>query len=258
MSTRRGITTRGALTGLLALQILLALLLMGRDLLSALPAMMRSTDQPAFDTPVAPGDQRRQYAPRDLPLRPADGPNVQQFTSSGDMPRRLDFDRQGEVLVLTGQIAEGDAARVTDALEAQADGLVYVRLNSPGGSVTDALAIGRDLRARGLETVAGAGDICLSACPYIFAAGVARRAHEDAQIGVHQHFFGASSALPAYWAVEVIQRGQADVMRYLDAMGVDTLVMQHALATPPDEIYVLLPEELETYRMVTEGGPGDS
>ncbi|WP_298845266.1 hypothetical protein [uncultured Roseobacter sp.] len=257
MSTRRGITTRGALTGLLALQILLALLLMGRDLLAALPGMMRSADQPAFDTPVAPGDQRRQYAPRDLPLRPADGPNVQRFTSSGDMPRRLDFDRQGGVLVLTGQIAEGDAARFAGTLAEQTDGLAVVRLNSPGGSVTDALEIGRALRAQGLGTVAGAGDICLSACPYIFAAGTGRTAHEDAQIGVHQHFFGASSALPAYWAVEVIQRGQADVMRYLDGMGVDTLVMQHAMATPPDEIYVLLPEELAKYRMVTEQAGDD-
>jgi hypothetical protein len=32
----------------------------------------------------------------------------------------------------------------------------------------------------------------------------------------------------------------------------DPLVMRHALATPPDEIYILLPEELERYRFVSE------
>ena len=40
-------------------------------------------------------------------------------------------------------------------------------------------------------------------------------------------------------------------MTYLDDMGIDPLVMRHALVTPPDEIYVLLPEELRAYNFVT-------
>ena len=62
-------------------------------------------------------------------------------------------------------------------------------------------------------------------------------------------FFGQSTLLPAFVAVESIQRGQGEVMAYLDEMGIDPLVMQHALITPPDEIYVLLPEELRAYRI---------
>jgi hypothetical protein len=34
-------------------------------------------------------------------------------------------------------------------------------------------------------------------------------------------------------------------------MGVDPLIMRHALITPPDEIYVLLPEQLIEYEMTT-------
>ena len=70
-------------------------------------------------------------------------------------------------------------------------------------------------------------------------------------MGVHQHYFGENTALPAFLAVEDIQRGQADVMAHLDAMGVDVRVMQHALSTPPEAIYVLLPEELEDYALTT-------
>ncbi|MEL6809414.1 MAG: hypothetical protein AAFO97_16700, partial [Pseudomonadota bacterium] len=55
---------------------------------------------------------------------------------------------------------------------------------------------------------------------------------------------------PAAFAVEDIQRGQGEVMTYLDEMGIDPLLMQHALSTPPDEIYVLLPEELERYGFI--------
>jgi len=98
----------------------------------------------------------------------------------------------------------------------------------------------------------GAGDICLSACPYILASGSTRNIHDDAQVGVHQHYFGTNSALPAFLAVEDIQRGQGEVMTYLHDMGVDPLIMRHALVTPPDEIYVLLPEQLTTYKMDTE------
>jgi len=39
-------------------------------------------------------------------------------------------------------------------------------------------------------------------------------------------------------------------MTYLNQLGVDPLVMQHALTTPPDEVYVLLPEELQDYRFI--------
>ncbi len=42
-------------------------------------------------------------------------------------------------------------------------------------------------------------------------------------------------------------------MAHLDAMGVDVRLMQHALTTPPEAIYVLLPEELVEYRMVFAG-----
>jgi len=40
-------------------------------------------------------------------------------------------------------------------------------------------------------------------------------------------------------------------MTYLDEMGIDPLVMQHALSTPPDEIHVLLPSELLECRFIT-------
>ena len=103
----------------------------------------------------------------------------------------------------------------------------------------------------GLDTIVDS--ICFSACPYVFAAGADRSAGPNARIGVHQHYFGESTILPAFLAVEDVQRGQADVMNYLDDMGVDVRVMGLALSTPPDEIYILLPEELAEYRLVTDG-----
>ena len=245
------LSTKSAITGVLVLQLVIALFLMGRDILAVLPQLAFPSQQPRFDRPVNPGDQTRRYSPKDIPLAPpGEGNPARPFRSTKDMPSRIAFEVTGETLTLTGAIAEGDAGRFGDFLEVERDGVTRVRLNSPGGSVGDALEIGKVIRARGWNTALEAGDICLSACPYLLASGVSRVVDDGAQVGVHQHYFGANTVLPAFLAVEDIQRGQGEVMSYLSEMGVDPLIMQHALKTPPDEIYVLLPEELTQYRMV--------
>ncbi|MGR3502948.1 hypothetical protein [Pseudaestuariivita sp.] len=235
---------------ILALQVFIGLFIVGVDIAPNLATNLRPSSAPNLTQPVLPGDQTRRY--RD-DWTPNPGRPSSPLQTPGDMPSRLLFtpdEGDASVLTLTGKIREGDAARFAEAIAAR-PGIAALRLHSPGGSVRDALDIGRQARELGLNTIMQAGDICLSACPYLFAGGVARSADEDASIGVHQSYFGSNSVLPAFLAVSNIQRGQGEVMTYLAAMGVDVLVMQHALVTPPDEIYLLLPEELERYRMVT-------
>ena len=62
-----------------------------------------------------------------------------------------------------------------------------VVLNSPGGSVGDALAMGRLIRESKLATEVEAGKFCASSCPLVFVGGVERRG-DKAAIGVHQVF----------------------------------------------------------------------
>jgi len=245
------LTSAGVIKGILGLQLGMAGLMFGSDLLAGWQGFSFAPDAPRIDTPVRPGDQTRRYRPGDLPAGPANRP----FPAPTDMPERLMFEplsRDGAaVLRATGTIAPGDGARFVAWLAEAGTAPVLLSLNSPGGSVADALEIGRAVRAAGLNTELTGGDICLSACPYILAGGVERVVDGAGYVGVHQHYFGENVALPAFMAVEDIQRGQGQVMEFLDEMGVDPLVMRHALVTPPDEIYILLPDELERYRIVT-------
>ena len=39
---------------------------------------------------------------------------------------------------------------------------------------------------------------------------------------------------------------------YIDQMGVDPMLLTHGLSTPPQSIYILTREELESYDLVTE------
>lgn len=245
-------SARGMIRAILAAQIALGALLVMADLDWTLPRTATGRDAPPLDQPVRPGDQTRRYRPDG-----ATGPQKGPLRIDHAMPDRLDIaastlgDRQ--ILRLTGAIAPGDADRFAEALDAASPALQAVYLDSPGGYVADALEIGRLIRDRGLDTRMTASDICLSACPFVLAGGVKRQVENGAQVGVHQQYFGESTLLPAFLAVADIQRGQAEVMAYLEEMGVDLRLMRPALLTPPDSIYILLREELEDYRLVTSG-----
>ena len=229
------------LIGVLGFQLLLGGLLFVGDLQNGFSLPRMGPKAPSLSEPVRPGDQTRRFSPN----RAVPG-------SREPLPERLTLTvvSAGAAVLLEGEIAGGDATRILKQINELREAPTRAILNSPGGSVQDALELGRALRLAGMETEMREGDICYSACPYLLAAGVTRTVPEEAIVGVHQHYFGESTLLPAFAAVEDIQRGQGQVMRYLDQMGIDPLVMQHALVTPPDEIYVLLPEELQRYKFI--------
>jgi hypothetical protein len=239
--TRKRNPVGRVLIGVLAFQLLLAGLLFVGDLQNGISLPRIGPKAPSLTEPVRPGDQTRRFSPkRAVP------------DSRDPLPKRLTLTvvSGGAAILIEGEIADGDAPRIIKQVEELREAPTRVILNSPGGSVHDALELGRALRLAGFETEMREGDICYSACPYLLAAGVKRSIPEEAFVGVHQHYFGESTILPAFAAVEDIQRGQGLVMRYLDQMGIDPLIMQHALITPPDEIYVLLPEELIRYGFI--------
>jgi len=172
------------------------------------------------------------------------------------LPSRLEFTEHeiadvGLVLLLNGAIEPGDADRLGAYLESSAEAKIPVALNSPGGLVDEALAIGRMIRERELATMVLSGMICSSSCPYILAGGTERSVSRRGAVGLHQHYYLGPGYVPAYFAVEDIQRNQSRTMQYLIGMGIDPGVMVHSLNTPPDDIYVLVDEELLASALAT-------
>ncbi|SMQ86120.1 hypothetical protein SAMN06295905_3419 [Devosia lucknowensis] len=164
----------------------------------------------------------------------------------------------GGVLSLTGTIDPGSGQRFADEIAARGEYVSTVLLDSPGGSVNDALEIGRLILEKGLSTEVRDGGLCASSCPIIFASGTERIAGRDAAIGVHQIYAAALSASPidalsvAGVAMSDAQNVTAEITRHLGEAGVDPALWIHALETPPDRLYYFTPEELEHYRLVTD------
>lgn len=244
----------------LRLILLLQVIIAGFLIISDIGARWRfnlAFDQSAPTGPISPGDQVRRYdptQPRPQFSNPETNPDI---NLPADLPPRLEFALQedpnlGTILVMNGAIEVGDADRAKAYFESLSDAPDAVAINSPGGIVDEALAVGRLLRARELNTLILPGMACLSSCPYILAGGLERRVSLTGAVGLHQHYFETPGYMPVFFAVEDIQRSQGATMGYLIEMGIDPGVMVYGLMTPPNDIYVLVESELLNSRLATE------
>jgi hypothetical protein len=87
----------------------------------------------------------------------------------------LDFALRGNAVHISGPVKLGDNAKFDEFMgqPGAANARVF-HVNSPGGSIGNALHIARAIRKRGGTTVADGRSICESACTVMFAGGVNR------------------------------------------------------------------------------------
>jgi len=172
----------------------------------------------------------------------------------GAMAKPMTFELVGGgKLVATGTITPGISEAFAAEVGKRGDYIKTVVLNSPGGSVTDALAMGRLIREKKFATEVEAGKYCASSCPLVFAGGVERRAGDKAAIGVHQvSAIGSAGAAPRD-EMDVAQRISARCQRYLGDMGINLQVWVHAMETPHDKLFIFKPDELRSLNVVTTG-----
>jgi hypothetical protein len=138
-------------------------------------------------------------------------------------------------LLLEGPIVAGDGERLreslNDAIAKHPDHRMrIVGLDSPGGLLSEALAMAKIVHARGLATIVPKNATCVSACVLVFAAGNQKTFAVTAHIGVH----GASQAngtqdLGALAAT-------TDVAKIYAAFGVPDTVIARMVITAPEDI----------------------
>lgn len=240
----------------LILQAAIAVFLIGFDVQGRLSLEAFLEEEPLAE-PISPGDQVRHYDPSHTIPRYSDPATRPEISLPDDLPPRLEFtlgetDALGPIVMVNGAIAMGDAQRFEAFLASLSSVPRWIAINSPGGIVEEALAIGALIRESAQNTAILAGMACLSSCPYVLAGGVERTVFRNAAVGLHQHFYETPGYMPVFLAVEDIQRSQGATMAYLIEMGVDPGVMVYGLNTPPDDIYVLVESELIASRLATE------
>ena len=215
---------------------------------------IRSVEGEASDlsaaNPVFPN-----MAPLPIDARPLGPHGDQPFKTSlpaGALKEPVRFELKADgVLSAVGAIDLGAFDRFAEEIAARGEYVELVDLNSPGGSVEDAMQIADLIREHDFKTRVSDGALCASSCPLILAGGAQRFAAPNALIGIHQIFsLGDINASPEA-AMAQTQTTTARVARHLERMGVDPGLWFHALETPSDQLYYLSGEELSDFRLVT-------
>ncbi|MBT9373361.1 hypothetical protein [Rhizobium sp. CSW-27] len=140
---------------------------------------------------------------------------------------------EGSTAYIDGTITSEVAAEFTTL--AARPGVKSVSLNSPGGRVFPALEIARAIKAAGLNTIVPPGDECHSACAFIFLAGSERIA--QGKLGVHQ-ISGVDDP-------SLTQTAIGQIYEDLVTFNAPSYLVSRMLRTPPEDMYIFTPEELE-------------
>jgi hypothetical protein len=223
--------------------------------------MSQAAEQQASIETATPDTPSNPAKPSDVPLTPARRDGDKRVgplrVSDKALGQAMTFELVGNgKLMATGTVTPGTADTFAAEVEKRGSYVKTVVLHSPGGSVQDALRMGRLIRDKGFGTEVESGKYCASSCPLIFAGGVERRAGEKAAIGVHQVFAAPGSIVPASNAsgMDQAQRISAQCQKYLRDMGVDLGVWVHAMETPKDELFYFRPDELLSLKLATQSG----
>lgn len=202
------------------------------------PALNLPNVLPSILAPLLPGGDKR------LVMLPE---------PDGALARPMTFELvAGGKLMATGTITPGISAIFAAEVGRHGDYIKTVVLESPGGSVADALAIGRLIREKNFATEVEARKYCASSCPLVFAGGVERRAGEKATIGVHQVAAVPTAAVNRLRDdMSVAQTISARCQHYLSEMGVSLQVWVHAMETPHNRLFVFKADELKALNLVT-------
>lgn len=200
-------------------------------------------------------DQIRPYLPFTRPLAPdEDGGRLRDRPREENeaAPMRFRLGTHGSAFA-DGTIMPGTADALAEFLRSdRAAGVTEIVLHSPGGSVTDAIAMARGIRDRGLDTRVLPDGYCASSCPLVFASGVERNADATSWVGVHQVFALTTALGSLADGMEQAQTLGAEAQDLLSGFGVDPTVWTRAMATPKEKLYLFTPDELIELHLATK------
>ena len=149
--------------------------------------------------------------------------------------RDLDGHGETQLISLDGQFEAGDDKKFIDKILGIERAAIV--LNSPGGMIEPALAIGRAIRLKGFDTIVDDGAQCSSACALVWLAGASRRMGERTKVGFHAAFVVENG--------QPMEKGAANALvgAYLAMLGLSTRAIHYVTAAGPHSMSWLTLEE---------------
>ena len=114
-------------------------------------------------------------------------------------------------------------------------------LDNIGGSVAEAIRMGRLLRESGFDTLVPADAVCQGSCVYLLAAG--RDKTVRGHVGIHRPYFANGDSAQSGNALRYSPAA------YLQEMRIPANLLTDMQAIDPHNVRVLTPRELAGYRL---------
>jgi hypothetical protein len=164
----------------------------------------------------------------------------------------------GYELTIKGSIQKGDAQKLKRVLDDacyeksryKISNLVTytITLSSDGGDVSEAMQMGRVIRAKGGITQVWPADNCSSSCVFVLAGGQMRM--PMGKIGIHRPYF---SNLNPNASISDIQQAReklsSEIAKYFRDMDIASSLTDEMMSIPPEKIKILTQAQLESYRL---------
>lgn len=140
------------------------------------------------------------------------------------------------MILMTGEVTEGDAQRFADTVETLGGAHATLNVSGPGGLVGEALDIGAQVRQQHFATMVSSNTECYSACALIWLAGPRRYLAPDSVIGVHAAFRMRDDETAEESGV-----ANARIGAFLNMIGLPLDAITYITTAPPDAFLPITP-----------------
>ena len=152
-----------------------------------------------------------------------------------------------EIVVVTGVIQAGDHERFIELLDRVNPDIVA--MDGPGGLIEDALIMAEEIHHRGLKTLVGPHQVCISACAIMFLSGRDKYAGDRSGIGLH-----AAADING----NVIEKVETLIAEHLAHFGVPADIVAKMGRIKPSDIWWLGEPEREALAIRFVDLPGEN
>ncbi|PTS86645.1 hypothetical protein DBR00_00880 [Pseudomonas sp. HMWF032] len=153
----------------------------------------------------------------------------------------------GRILVakVSEDIVPGDYEALLKGIKANPGKFArkVVMLDSIGGSVSEAMRMGRLLRETGFDSLVPSTGMCQGSCVYLLAAG--RNKTVRGHVGIHRPYYSGSDSVHSASG----NLSRASQVAYFRDMQVSLELLDAINRTEPPRMRVLSPSELARYRL---------
>ncbi len=160
-------------------------------------------------------------------------------------------------LDIRGEITSADAheaKRLIDHARLQAESKKWdfypplVELDTPGGSVLAAMAIGRLLRKEYATAQMRPYTVCYSSCVFILAGAVTRTLMPESKVGIHRPYLEVPQETVSPDKVRaILQKSLQDIRAYFREMNVSEQLADAMLQIDPEDVQLLNNAALRRY-----------